>query len=222
MCCLVLWGHGSPISSLTFDTDLDIVVSGSVDGTICIHTVRRGEFIRSLQVADFFPPANILATESDGVDSCNVRKLAINKDGTFVAHLETGLLQMYTINGVKLGCIDAGEKLHAMEMIPGGHSLVTGGESGHVIIRSLRNLGIRYVLDLSDYGPIHCITFTPPPLHSRSIRQFMFVGTQDGSITVACAQREENADFEEDEEPGSAQYTQHQAFKRKEAKSWWR
>jgi WD40 repeat protein len=222
MCCLVLWGHGSPISSLAFDTDLDIVVSGSIDGTICIHTVLRGQFIRSLQVADFFPPANIFATKSDDVATRSVRKLAIHKDGIFVAHLETGLLQMYTINGTKLGCIDAGEKLHAMEMIPGGHSLVTGGESGHVIIRSLRNLGIRYVLDLSDYGPIHCITFTPPPLHSKSIQQFMFVGTQDGSITVACAQREDGADDEEEDTPSSAQYTQHQALKRKETKSWWR
>ncbi len=219
MCCLVLWGHGSPISSLAFDTDLDIVVSGSAHGTICIHTVRRGNFIRSLQVADFFPPANILATKSGDV---GVRKLAIHKDGTFVAHLETGLLQMYTINGTKLGCIDAGEKLHAMEMIPGGHSLVTGGESGHVILRSLRNLAITYVLDLSDYGPIHCITFTPPPLHSKSIQQFMFVGTQDGSITVACAQREEGLDDDDEETPTSAQYTQHQAVTTKETKSWWR
>lgn len=47
----------------------------------------------------------------------------------------------YTINGAKLSCIDAGEKLNTMEMLPGGHSLVTGGESGHVIIRGLRNLG---------------------------------------------------------------------------------
>ena len=91
-----------------------------------------------------------------------------------------------------------------------------------MIIRSLRNLGIRYVLDLSDYGPIHCITFTPPPLHSKSIQQFMFVGTQDGSITVACAQREDGADDEEEDTPSSAQYTQHQALKRKETKSWWR
>lgn len=220
MCCLVLWGHGSPISCLAFDTDLDIVCSGSMDGTICIHTVRRGEFIRSLRVTDFFPPAKILSAKSDDVTS--VRKLAIHKDGVFVAHLETGLLQMYTINGTKLGCIDAGEKLHAMEMVPGGHSLVTGGESGHVIIRSLRNLGIRYVLDLSDYGPIHCITFTSPPLHSKSVQQFMFVGTQDGSITVACAQREESADEDDDDETSSAQYTQHQAFKKNETKSWWR
>jgi hypothetical protein len=199
-----------------------------VDGTICIHTVRRGKFIRSLQVEDFFPPGNSNFAKTDG--ATRVRKLAIHKDGVFVAHLETdsikfsgsNLLQMYTINGAKLGCVDAGENLNAMEMIPGGHSLVTGGESGHVIIRSLRNLEIRYVLDLSDYGPIHSIAFTPPPLHSKSVQQFMFVGTFDGSITVACAQKEDTADDDDDDEPTSAQYTQHQAFKRLEAKTWWR
>jgi len=219
MCCLVLWGHGSPVSTVAFDIDLDVVVSGSADGLICIHTVRRGEFIRSLHVKEFFPPSNILAPNGDSV--IGVRKLAIHKDGVFVAHLETGILQMYSINGVKLGCVDAGEKLNAMEMIPGGYSLVTGGESGHVIIRSLRNLEIRYVLDLSDYGPIHSLAFTPP---SNSIQQFMFVGTADGSITISSPEYTGNnnvPDEFEDEDPGAAQYTQHQVVK-KESKTWWR
>ncbi len=231
MCCLVLWGHLSPISSLAFDTDLDVVVSGSVDGTICIHMVRSGKFIRSLKVDDFFPPTSMKIHISDGASndtsmktkpSC-VRKLALHKDGVFVAHLETGLLQMYTINGVKLGCVDAGEKLNAMEMIPGGHSLVTGGESGHVIIRSLRNLMITYVLDLSDYGPIYCLSFTPPPLHSKSMQQYMFIGTFDGSITVVCAQKEDIKDEEDEKDHNAQYYTQHQAMRKTtDKKTWWR
>jgi len=148
MCCHVLWGHDTPISALTLDTDLDVLVSGSVGGKICIHGVRCGKFIRLIDVNDFFEGERATCAE-DTISSMSnsvglkskVRNLALHKDGVFATHIECGLLQLYTINGAKLSCIDAGEKLNTMEMLPGGHSLVTGGESGHVIIRGLRNLG---------------------------------------------------------------------------------
>mmetsp|Transcript_11727 Transcript_11727/g.21928 ORF Transcript_11727/g.21928 Transcript_11727/m.21928 type:complete len:2939 (+) Transcript_11727:68-8884(+) len=183
-CCLVLWGHNCPISCLAFDSDLDIVVSGSVDGCICIHTVRCGNFIRSFHTKGYtYPDSSPKIAE---VAIAGVRKLALHKDGIFIAHLETGILQMRSVNGAELGCVDAGEKLNVMKMIPSGYSLVTGGESGRVLVRSLKNLAIKYALNINDYGPVHCIAFNPP---SSSNEQFIFVGTQDGSITVVCAQR---------------------------------
>jgi hypothetical protein len=228
ICCLVLWGHGSPITSLACSSALDIVVSGSEKGTICIHTMRRGTFIRIINACEYVPSEFLSSTE------VAIRNIALHSDGVFVTHLESGLLQMYTINGVKLSCVDCGEKLNAMEMIPGGHALVTGGESGHVIIRSLRNLEIQYVLDLSDYGPISCISFTPPPSQStKSIHQFMFVGTFDGSITVVCAEREDepqdnqggdgsNDDFNTDVQRGQSKYVQHYSTNIQELNhSWW-
>lgn len=184
-CCLVLWGHNSPISCLAFDSDLDVLVSGSVDGCICIHTVRCGEFIRSFDTNDNVNPDNSIKIAKS--DISGVRKVALHKDGVFVAHLETGALQMRSINGAQLGWVDAGEKLNVMKVIPGTYSLVTGGESGQVIVRSLQNLTIKYTLNISDYGPVHSLAFNPL---STSNEQFMFVGTHDGSITVVCAQRE--------------------------------
>lgn len=131
---------------------------------------------------------------------------------------------------MKLGCVDAGEKLNAIEMIPGGNSLVTGGESGHVIIKSLCDLAIQYVLDLSDYGPIFCLSFTPPPLYVKSYKQFMLVGTFDGSITVVCSQP--FIDDSHQQPPASQRnmddsnthyaYTQHQVVKTNDEKTWWK
>jgi hypothetical protein len=134
-------------------------------------------------------PDTATSSNTNEAAHVEVRKLAVHKDGIFVAHLNTGVLQMYTVNGVQLGCIDARENLNVMKMIPGGHSLVTGGDNGNVLVRSLTNLAVRYALNISDYGPIYCITFNPP---TNCNEQFMFVGTQDGSVTVICAQREED------------------------------
>ena len=50
-CCHVLWGHEGPVSCVHLSSDLDVVVSGSLDGRICVHTLRRGEFIRSFKPA---------------------------------------------------------------------------------------------------------------------------------------------------------------------------
>jgi WD40 repeat protein len=229
-CCLVLWGHGSSVISLACSSALDIVISGSDSGIICVHTMRRGTFIRSINTCEFSSSKSVPNTD------VAIRNLALHSDGVFVAHLQSGLLQMYTINGVKLACVDCGEKLNAMEMVPGGHSLVTGGESGRVIIRSLRNLEIQYVLDLCDYGPINCISFTPPPSqNTKSIHQFILVGTFDGSITVVCAEREEDS---EDSNYGDesqdlcdsnaqlaadqAQYVQHHSTKNQVSnQGWW-
>lgn len=101
MCCLVLFGHVSPICSLALDTDLDVVVSGSAAGKICIHTVRRGTFIRSMEVKDFLIPQNNVFDQNKERQThrtpstlISVRKLALHKHGVFVAHLESGLLQM--------------------------------------------------------------------------------------------------------------------------------
>jgi WD40 repeat protein len=182
-CCHVLWGHETPITCLAVSSDLDVAISGSMDGIICVHSVRRGKFVRSICVDDFYLKEVSLRRHNQ--EQTPVRKLALDRNGrngTFVAHLENGMLQMYTVNGVRLCCTDAGEKLHAMEICSGGEMLVTGGESCHVVIRTLSDLGVRCVLDLSRHGPIRCISFTPVDLNPSP--QFMYIGTDDGRITI--------------------------------------
>eukprot|EP00565_Helicotheca_tamesis_P009423 CAMPEP_0185740266 /NCGR_PEP_ID=MMETSP1171-20130828/37419_1 /TAXON_ID=374046 /ORGANISM="Helicotheca tamensis, Strain CCMP826" /LENGTH=65 /DNA_ID=CAMNT_0028412071 /DNA_START=213 /DNA_END=406 /DNA_ORIENTATION=- len=65
-----------------------------------------------------------------------------------------------------------------MAICTGGEMLVTGGESCHVVVRSMRDLSVLCVLDLSNHGPIRCITLTPSSLNPAP--QFMYIGTDDG------------------------------------------
>jgi len=186
-CCHVLWGHKAPISCLSFSSDLDVVVSGSTDGVVCVHTVRQGEFVRSLDVKKFLP--------SDGTGKdfnlTAIKMIALDNHGTFVTHLEDFRLQMYTINGLKLASVDAGERLHALEMVPGGDMVVTGGESCNVVIRSLSDLSTRCILDFRKCGQITCISLTSTELNPAP--QFMYVGTSDGSVTIVNRDNSESS-----------------------------
>jgi len=176
-CCHVLWGHTAAITCLSFSSDLDVVCSGSVDGVICIHNARRGKFIRRIIVQDF---DSVVPCATCSQDDVIVRKLALDTHGTFVAHLNDGKLLLYSINGAKLCHVNAGEKLSAMEIC--GSMLVTGGESCRLVIRTLSDLSVRCALDLTSHGPIRCISLTPPGLNSAP--QYMFVGTEDGKVTI--------------------------------------
>lgn len=44
-----LYGHDNTVSCVAIMTELDLVVSGSLDGTVNVHTIQDGQFIRTLE-----------------------------------------------------------------------------------------------------------------------------------------------------------------------------
>ena len=170
-CCHVLWGHETAVSCVGLSSDLDVTVSGSVGGTICVHTIRRGQFIRCIQVK-----------RKGSQKVVGVRKIVLDTYGTFAAHTEDCGLHAYTINGVFLCCVDAKEHLHDMKIASNGEILITGGDKGHVVVRAVRDLRMLSMLDLSRHGPIRCITLSPEELNPMP--QFLFIGSDDGLMTI--------------------------------------
>lgn len=169
-CCRVLWGHETPISCVDLSSDLDLAISGSLGGLICVHTLRLGEYIRSFRPPGFLDRAT------------GVSKLALHKYGKLLVHMEDCSLHSYTVNGVRLSSKDAGEKLHDMAICSNGEIVVTGGDKCHVIIRNVHDLEILSMLDLSRHGPIRCISLTSEGLNP--IPQVMLIGSDDGMITI--------------------------------------
>lgn len=45
----ILYGHDAAVTCVSIMTELDIVVSGSEDGTVNVHTIHEGQFIRTLK-----------------------------------------------------------------------------------------------------------------------------------------------------------------------------
>jgi hypothetical protein len=87
VCVHVLCGQESPITALFYSADLDIVASGSQDGLICLHSAKRGEFIRT-----------IYDLSGESIDL-----LFISSQGYLVAHSWTALKTwLLWINGEKI------------------------------------------------------------------------------------------------------------------------
>ena len=134
--CHILFGHDSPISCVALSSELDLTVSGSISGKVCLHTLRTGEFVRS-----FNPSIN------NGVP---VSKIIIEEHGRIVIQMGDLQLYTYTINGICLCSVNAEEQIHDMKIT--GEVVVTGGENGHVYIRNLATLKILSGLNLSKHG----------------------------------------------------------------------
>jgi WD40 repeat protein len=171
-CCHVLWGHVTPITCVDLDSDLDAVVSGSQSGKICVHTIKRGEFIRSFCA----PPVQ------DSAQPGPVSKIALDTTGNLVAHMRDRGLHTFTINGICLCSTDAGEHLNDMTICSRGEILITGGDACRLLIRRTCDLSVTAMLDLSRHGPIRCIALTPDDLNP--MEQFLFIGSDDGMITI--------------------------------------
>lgn len=164
-CCHVLWGHETPVTCLDLSSDLDVVVSGSLEGRICVHTLRQGEFVRSIR-----PSPSVGAS---------VDKIALDNHGRMVVHCAEKL-HTYMINGAELCSVDAGERIHDMKI--SGEVLVTGGDRCHVYIRDVTSLKVLSGLDLSRHGPIRSISMTPDELNP--LPQHLFIGSDDGMISI--------------------------------------
>ncbi len=51
----ILYGHDDEVTCVAVNSDLDVVVSGSKDGSCIIHTLKRGRYVRSIYPPDSGP-----------------------------------------------------------------------------------------------------------------------------------------------------------------------
>ena len=47
ICVHVLCGHHSPVTAMCFSSELNLLVSGAEKGSLCLHDVIKGEYVRS-------------------------------------------------------------------------------------------------------------------------------------------------------------------------------
>ena len=150
-----LFGHDDSVTSVRVCPTLNIVASGSDDGTIILHTLREGTYIRSIVVdrlvvsSSATPLAGVyeanmdstVNTQQDIVAVHNkgrrrVNWLDISPDGVLVVYLlDEFLLCSYTVNGRQLASRTIKDKLHALLLSSDGKVLVTGGNNGLVVLR---------------------------------------------------------------------------------------
>lgn len=92
-CVHVFWGHDSAVCALAYSSHHDIILSGSAGGTVCLHEVSSGNFIRSLY----------------HFRGHRIESLLITMHGYIIIHTERSLA-LFWINGELLHEIEQHKK----------------------------------------------------------------------------------------------------------------
>ncbi|KAD4386161.1 hypothetical protein E3N88_26330 [Mikania micrantha] len=156
----ILCGHDDIITCLYASVELDVVISGSKDGTCVFHTLRKGRYLRSLRHPS----------------GCQLSKLVSSRHGRIVLYAEDDLsLHLYSINGKHLSSCESNGRLNCIELSSCGEFLVCAGDQGQVVVRSMKSLEVigRY----SGAGKI---------ITSLTVTQeeCILAGTKDGSLLL--------------------------------------
>ncbi|KAG9149665.1 hypothetical protein Leryth_017584 [Lithospermum erythrorhizon] len=156
----ILCGHDDIITCLYASVELDIVISGSKDGTCVFHTLREGRYVRSLQHPS----------------GCSLSKLVVSRHGRVVLYADDDLsLHLYSINGKHIASSESHGRLNCVELSRCGEFLVSAGDQGEIIVRSMNTLEI--VRKYSGIGKaITAVTVTT--------EECFLAGTKDGTLLV--------------------------------------
>ncbi|XP_023910441.2 BEACH domain-containing protein B isoform X2 [Quercus suber] len=156
----ILCGHDDVITCLYVSVELDIIISGSKDGTCVFHTLREGRYIRSLR----HPSGSALS------------KLVASQHGRIVFYAEDDLsLHLYSINGKHLAESESNGRLNCVELSDCGEFLVCAGDQGQIVVRSMNSLEI-----IKRYNGVGKIITS---LTVTSEECFL-AGTKDGNLLV--------------------------------------
>nr|XP_054599164.1 neurobeachin-like protein 1 isoform X1 [Nothobranchius furzeri] len=167
----VLYGHTDEVVSVAISTELDMAVSGSRDGTVIIHTVRRGQYMRCLR-----PPC-------DSSLPLSVLHLAVSWEGHLLVHTclegkatlkDKNMLHLYSVNGKHL-CSEA-LKEQLTDMCVSGEYVVVGSEQGYLSIRDLYSLSLS-AEPMAMRVPVRCVSVTKEQSH-------VLVGLEDGKLII--------------------------------------
>lgn len=165
-----LYGHDAEITAVQISVELDTAVSASKDGTVIIHTVRRGHYMRTLR-----PPCTMGYT-------LNIPHMVMDDMGRIVLYCHETLpiepkerfsLHLYSINGQHL-CT---EKVNygLGHVINVGDHLVTGDSQGQLCI--WETFGLRQLTVLPLHVPVHSLAITTSNSH-------IFAGLRDGKLII--------------------------------------
>ncbi|XP_072317552.1 neurobeachin-like protein 2 isoform X1 [Eucyclogobius newberryi] len=174
----VLCGHDQEVTCVAISTELDMAVSGSKDGTVIVHSIRRGQFLRSLG-----PP-------SDANVTAQISELQVGMEGHIV--VQTSLeecsyrkgkysVHVYSVNGCLLASLPLEEQVTALHLM--NEHVILGTVKGSLHIRQLHSLEAA-VAPLALKIPVRSVSVTKECSH-------ILVGLEDGKLIVVGAGKPE-------------------------------
>lgn len=207
----VLYGHDDCINCVSVSPQLDIVVSGSDDGTIIIHKLREGLYIRSIIVSpptiphdSSSKPRETVGDSSQGLNGPLFRSLlprrihflVVSSEGYIVAYSnDDSALYSYTVNGHFQARKMIGDRLHVLRLSEDERVILTGGERGLLVMRfvhslELSNVGSKFdfeaIIDGSGHDDNDQKPFASPirSIYLTKQERHLIVGLENGEIRI--------------------------------------
>lgn len=159
-----LYGHDSAVTCVAIMTELDMVVSGSTDGTVNVHTIREGQYLRTLH------PVGCVDPQAD------VAFLTLSHLGhiAFTANDQaSNSVHVYSVNGVHLGSKYVSGRVTGLVTV--GENVVVVDDAGDLTISRL--YGLRPIYDVPLHVPVQTIMVTPSNTH-------LLLPLRDGNLVV--------------------------------------
>jgi WD40 repeat protein len=157
----ILYGHDDEVTCVAVNSDFDVVVSGSKDGSCIIFTLRKGQYVRSI-----YPPGG-----------GSLRWIGVSAQAHIVTYsLQDLALHVFDINARHLHAVKTEERLYCMVFSNDGEFLVTGGDFQRVCIRRTFDLRVVHQFPAVN-ATIRAIDTTPSEQH-------LLVGLQNGTILI--------------------------------------
>ncbi|KAG5684962.1 hypothetical protein PVAND_014167 [Polypedilum vanderplanki] len=155
-----LTGHEQAVTSVVISAELGLVVSGSINGPVLVHTTF-GDLLRSLDAPEeFLSPENI----------------TMSREGFIVVNYDEGNVAAFTINGRLLRHESHNDNLQCMLLSRDGEYLMTAGDKGIVEVWRTFNLAPLYAFPVCNSG-IRSLSLT----HDQ---KYLLAGLATGSIIV--------------------------------------
>ncbi|XP_074841359.1 neurobeachin-like protein 2 isoform X2 [Carettochelys insculpta] len=170
----VLYGHDDEVTCVAISTELDMAVSGSKDGTIIVHTIRRGQFMKSIK------------PHCESSLPATITNLAVGLEGQIVVQTTVGgrsslkdkfALHLYSVNGKHLSSVLLEEQVTAMCLTE--EFVVLGTLQCSLHILELWSLQAA-VQPMPMKVPVHSVSVTKEKSH-------ILVGLEDGKLIVVGA-----------------------------------
>ncbi|XP_034109719.1 neurobeachin-like protein 1 isoform X1 [Drosophila albomicans] len=164
----VLYGHDDAVSSVAIYTELDLVVSGSLDGTVNVYTLQEGQFVRTLKpigCTEFCVQISFVTVSYHG----HIAFSALD-DTSHSVHV-------YSINGASLGSKYVSGRVTGLACA--SDYLVVADDAGDITMSRLH--GLKPVFDIPLHIPIQTVVVTPGNTH-------ILAPLRDGRLAVVAVQ----------------------------------
>ncbi|KAG1699369.1 Neurobeachin [Nymphon striatum] len=151
---VTLTGHENAVTCVVVSAEIGLVISGSKDGPVLMHTTS-GDLLRSLEGPEKFNSPELCC---------------ISREGMVVIKYNMGNICAFTLNGHRLRNASHNDNIQCMTLSRDGEYMVTGGDKNVVEVWRTFNLTLLYAYPICD-SKICSLTLTTDQKYAKKSKK---------------------------------------------------